>query len=152
MSIHAKMAARETPTGRKHESDCIFYDCMILIVGCVAVAFWIPPIIYAVAAGHLLLGLLLSPVWWIGALLEVPALAVKCALFLAGIYATQVFYAEIPPDTALNALKDAWPLQCAAAIVVFGIIGNLMAYPGTVESLVPHLNRDDAARRQLDAS
>jgi hypothetical protein len=132
---------RETPTGREYEATIIFRDCMILIVGCIALAINFAPLVYAAALGHLILGFALSVNKGFWMMSEPLIIAVTASLLIGGIYAVQVFYFGILAVDVTKYVSADWPALIAQAIVVGGIISYLFSHPGVLDLLREHLDR-----------
>jgi len=140
-NLESQISARDTPAGRQFETSIVFYDCLILIVGCIGLAVSFPPLIYAAAGGHIVANFLMAPVKWVWPLLEAVTLAIATVLFFAAVYAVQVYYYGFPSAGVIGYLRLQWPQLLASTIVVAGIIGNLLAYPGNLDQLREHLDK-----------
>lgn len=138
--------AQDTPAGRRLELRQIFADSFILLFGCVGLAIWFPPLIYASAIGHILTGFILSrgslPLMVTFGLVScVATVAITSALVFVGTYAVQRFYFEVPEAAVMDELISNWMLFVAIGVVMGGIISSLISYPGIVDELVEYKNR-----------
>ena len=141
-------AERETPPGRRLELRLISADCNILTVGCVGLAIWFPPLIYASAIGHLAVGFVkrrntLNLTWFlfVGLIFSLVTVALTSSLVFVGTYVVQHFYFGVPTVAVADELRTNWMLYVAIAIVMGGIISVLFAHPGGAAQLVDYMDR-----------
>lgn len=142
MGIAEKLASRDTPAGRRYELQLIFWDAMVLCVGCLALALGIVPVLAVVAMLHLGIGALqaISRVVW---LIQTPAITavlvgVLVALgfvleWLGWATARSVLFTDVSPRGLL--------VTVVYAAVVGGILESLFAYPGTVSWVVEYKDK-----------
>jgi hypothetical protein len=141
MGISESFQARDTPSGRKFEAKVIFFDCLILVVGCAGLAVSFSPLIYIAAIGHVVANFFQAPVKWLWPLLEALTVAIAAVVFFGALYLVQVYYYGFPPEGVVAYLKTNWVSHLATAIVAAGIISNLFTLPGITDQLVEYKNR-----------
>jgi hypothetical protein len=108
------------------------YDCLAIIIGTIGIALNFPPVIYLAAMAHLIANFCMALVKWLWPFMEAVTLLVAAVLFFAALYAVQVYYQGLPSDAVVAYLKTSWLQQIASAIVVGGVVSNLLAYPATL--------------------
>jgi hypothetical protein len=139
--IDSKLAQRDTPAGREYEIKIMSWDCSALSLGCIALAIPFPPLLFFVAAAHLVLGFMqsVSKLVWIA--IEPFQIAIATALLIGAIYGVQVLYLGASAATVTAHVQSHWPQLVATAIVAAGIIGHLLSSVGNADRLVQFLNR-----------
>lgn len=130
MSIGENLAARNTRQGLKREVRLIGADCLFLGAGILGLTFGLPPLIYVAALGHLVVGVLVSPMR-IGSLaITLPIQSVLFVLYSACFYAVQTQYFNRSADTIHAYIQDNWLLIFATASVVGGCLSMLFSHVG----------------------
>ena len=144
-------SARETPAGRRLELRLITANCNVLIVGCIGLAVWFPPLVFASAIGHLALGFVkrrnasnLIRFWFVGLVLSFVTIALSSGLVFAGTYGVQHYYFGMSRDLVVGELRVNWLFYVAIAVVLRGIVSVLFAHPGGAAQLVDHNDRTEA--------
>ena len=135
MGISDSLTARDTPAGRAFEAKIIFFDCLILVLGCAGLALDFLPLVYTLrlsdTSGQIFFQ---APVKWLWPLLEVLTVAIWAVLFFAALYVVQVYFHQLPTKSVISSLKANWLSHLAFAVVAAGIIGNLLTLPGITTS------------------
>jgi hypothetical protein len=54
----------------------------------------------------------------------------------------QVFYNDIPHDVMLADLQLNWLFYVSTAVILGGVVGCLIAYPGNLGQLVDYMNTE----------
>lgn len=142
--VQAHINARNTPVARRFEVQMAMYDSFILAIGAIGLTLWFPPLVYAAALGHLIVGFIasISKVFWLS--IEIISVVIASILFAIATYSVQVFWHDVPAVGVINFLKSYWYDIVVSAIVLAGIVGNLIAYPGNLDQLREKLDNESS--------
>jgi hypothetical protein len=129
------LSNRETPQGRRYEVKVALADSLFLVLGCIGLALSFPPLIIISAGAHLVASFLVSVARVLWLVTTFVLLALTAGLLVAGTYAVQVLYYGVSLEAVTSTIQADWVRILGIAIVAGGIIGNLFAYPGTLDQL-----------------